>query len=257
VATVRIIGPGRAGSALALALAAAGWEVEPPYRRGDDLATAAIGVDLLVIATPDAVVEEVAAEVTPAPGTVVTHLAGSLGLDVLDPHQHRASLHPLVSIPRPDIGARRLADGAWFAVAANSAGAERLVGQVVADLNGRAIEVADEARAAYHAAACVASNHLVALLAQVERVADSAGVPLEAYLDLVRGTVDNVEAMGAAAALTGPAARGDEATIARHLAAIPESERAGYEAMVAEARRLAGHRPAPSGTNGHRGPSGA
>jgi predicted short-subunit dehydrogenase-like oxidoreductase (DUF2520 family) len=166
-------------------------------------------------------------------------------------------LHPLVSIPRPDIGARRLADGAWFAVAANSAGAERLVGQVVADLNGRAIEVADEARAAYHAAACVASNHLVALLAQVERVADSAGVPLEAYLDLVRGTVDNVEAMGAAAALTGPAARGDEATIARHLAAIPESERAGYEAMVAEARRLAGHRPAPSGTNGHRGPSGA
>ena len=238
MATVRIIGPGRAGSALALALAATGWEVEAPYRRGDELATAAIGVDLCVIATPDAAVAEVAAQLTPAPGTVVAHLAGSLGLDVLEPHPHRASLHPLVSIPRPDVGAQRLRSGAWFAVAANAPGAERLVNQVVIDLGGRAIEVPDEARATYHAAACIASNHLVALLAQVERVAAGAGVPLEAYLDLVRGTVDNVEAMGTSGALTGPVARGDEGTIQRHLAAIDPSERAGYAAMVAEARRL-------------------
>src|SRR5690606_27797558 len=77
---VRIIGPGRAGGAIALALAAVGWEVDPPLRRGDDLSTAAMGVDLLVIATPDAAVAEVAAQVIPAPGTVVAHLAGSLGL---------------------------------------------------------------------------------------------------------------------------------------------------------------------------------
>lgn len=251
MATVRIIGPGRAGSALALALGAAGWEVEPPYRRGDELSHAAIGVDLLVIATPDAAVADVAAEVTPAPGTVVAHLAGSLGIAILEPHAHRAAIHPLVSIPRPDVGSRRLAEGAWFAVAASSDGAERLAAKVVSDLNGRELRVRDEDRASYHAAACVASNHLVALLAHVERIAAGAGVPLEAYLDLVRGTVDNVEAMGARAALTGPAARGDAETIARHVAALDPSERPTYQAMVAEARRLAGHEPVPTTENGH------
>lgn len=236
--TLRVIGPGRAGSALALALGQTGWEVEPPIRRGDDLAHAAIGVDLLVIATPDGVVGEVAAAVTPAPGTVVAHLAGSLGLDVLSGHHHTASLHPLVSIPRPDIGARRLREGAWFGVAANGPGARRLIDQAVSDLNGRSVEVGDDDRAAYHAAACIASNHLVALLAQAERVAAVAGVPLEAFLDLVRGTVDNVELMGARRALTGPVARGDEATLDRHREALDPGERDGYDAMVALARKL-------------------
>ena len=238
--TVRIVGPGRAGGAFALALAAVGWEIEPPVRRGDDLATAAIGVDLLVIATPDAAVGEVAAQITPAPGTVVAHLAGSLGLDVLEPHPHRASIHPLVSIPRSDVGARLLRDGAWYGVSASGPGAARLVDQIVTQFNGRSVTVADEHRAAYHAAACIASNHLVALLAQAERVAATAGVPLEALLDLVRGTVDNVESLGTWAALTGPVARGDQATIDRHLDALDPSERPGYEAMVAEARRLVG-----------------
>ena len=57
-------------------------------------------------------------------------------------------------------------------------------------------------------------------------------VPLQAYLDLVRATVDNVEALGTRAALTGPAARGDWATIERHRAVLPERERAAYEALL-------------------------
>lgn len=238
--TVRIIGPGRAGSALALALGGAGWEVDAPVRRGDDLSTAAIGVDLLMIATPDSAVAEVAAAVIPAPGTVIAHMAGSLGLDVLGAHPHRASLHPLVSIPRPDIGARRLREGAWFAISANGPGADRLIRQVVDDLYGQVVEVPDEQRTAYHAAACIASNHLVALLAQAERVAANAGVPLAAFLDLVRGTVDNVETMGTRAALTGPVARGDIATLDRHLAVLNPDEVPAYQAMVEQARRLVG-----------------
>jgi predicted short-subunit dehydrogenase-like oxidoreductase (DUF2520 family) len=98
--------------------------------------------------------------------------------------------------------------------------------------------VADEDRAAYHAAAAIASNHLVALLGQAERVAASAGVPFEAYLDLVQATVDNVRALGPAAALTGPAARGDRATLDRHRAALAPDERAAYDTMVELARRL-------------------
>jgi predicted short-subunit dehydrogenase-like oxidoreductase (DUF2520 family) len=93
--------------------------------------------------------------------------------------------------------------------------------------------VADGDRAAYHAAACVASNHLVALLGSAERIAATAGVPLAAYLDLVRATVENVAELGPEAALTGPAARGDWATIERHRAVLPPRERDAYEALLA------------------------
>ena len=231
---VRVIGPGRAGSALLTALAACGWATSS-LGRDDDLTDAALGVDLLVIATPDPVIADVAAAVTPRPDAVVAHLAGSLGLDVLGAHPRRAALHPLGALPGGPTGARRLTDGAWFAVAGDAI-AER----VVADLGGTSFTIADDDRAAYHAAAVIASNHLVALLGQAERVGATAGVPFEALLRLVRGTVDNVAELGPVAALTGPAARGDEVTITRHLAALPVDERATYEAMADEARRLAG-----------------
>jgi predicted short-subunit dehydrogenase-like oxidoreductase (DUF2520 family) len=166
--------------------------------------------------------------------TVVAHVAGSLGLDVLVPHVRRASVHPLVALPSPDIGAARLTDGVWFAVAGDP-----IARAVVEALGGRAFTVDDAHRAAYHAAAAIASNHVVALLAQVERVAAGAGVPIDAYLDLVRATIDNVAELGAVEALTGPAARGDEATIARHLAALPDDERALYEVLADACRKLA------------------
>ena len=83
----------------------------------------------------------------------------------------------------------------------------------------------------------------MALLGSVERVAAGIGVPFAAYLDLVRATVENVAELGPAAALTGPAARGDIATLERHraaLAATAPDELPAYEALVALARRLAG-----------------
>lgn len=233
MATLRIIGPGRAGTSLARALGRAGWAVAPALGRDDDLTDAGAGVDLLVVATPDRTIAAVASAVAPRPDTVVAHLAGSLGLDVLAPHPRRAALHPLVALPDPEAGAARLTSGAWFAVAGDP-----LVEQAVSDLGGTTFTVADEHRAAYHAAACIASNHLVALLGQVERVAATAGVPLDAYLDLVRATVENVADLGVAEALTGPVARGDEATLARHREALAADEIAAYEAMVAAARRL-------------------
>jgi predicted short-subunit dehydrogenase-like oxidoreductase (DUF2520 family) len=227
--TLRVVGPGRAGGSLERALVAAGWDAAPSLGRGDDVTGAAAGVDLLVLATPDGVVQDVAAAVEPVPTTVVAHLAGSLGLEVLAGHRRRAALHPLRSIPTPDTDLR----GAWFAIAGDP-----LAQQAVAALGGHRVDVADADRVVYHAAACIASNHLVALLGQVERVAAAAGVPLAAYLDLVRGTVDNVAALGPAAALTGPVARGDEATVARHVAALAASERPAYEAMADAARAL-------------------
>jgi predicted short-subunit dehydrogenase-like oxidoreductase (DUF2520 family) len=225
--TLRVVGPGRAGLSLSRALAAAGWRVLPPLGRSHDLTAAAVGVDLVVIATPDGAVAEVAAAIAPVDTAAVAHMAGSLGLTPLGAHARPASIHPLVSLPDPDLGARRLR-GAWFAVAGDP-----IARRVVDDLGGTPIEVGDADRVAYHAAACVASNHLVALLGSVERIAATAGVPLAAYLDLVRATVDNVEVLGTEKALTGPAARGDWDTINRHRAVLPERERDAYEALLA------------------------
>jgi predicted short-subunit dehydrogenase-like oxidoreductase (DUF2520 family) len=231
----RIVGPGRAGTSLAAALSARGWAFAGFLGRHDDLTDAARGVDVLVLATPDDVIAEVAATVEPEVAATVIHLSGSLGLDALAPHPVRAALHPLVPLPNEEVGAARLCSGVTFAVA--GAPAARAI---VETLGGRLVEVADGDRAAYHAAACIAANHVVALLGQVERVAASVGLDLESFLPLTRAAVDDVDALGATAALTGPARRGDWATLSRHLDALPEGERPGYQAGAALATRLAG-----------------
>lgn len=235
--SVRLIGPGRAGRSLAAALADAGCDVRGLHGRADDCAGAAAGVDLLVLAVPDRVVAEVAAVVRPEPTTVVAHLSGALGLDSLAPHERRAAVHPLVPLPSPEVGRVRLRSGVTFAVAGDPLGAE-----IVRLLGGRRIEVDDAQRAAYHAAACIASNHLVALLGQVERVAGDAGLPLEPFLGLARAALTDVAELGPSAALTGPAARGDDATLTRHRDALAADELPGYDAGVALARRLAAER---------------
>ncbi len=232
---VRIVGAGRAGRSLSDALEAVDrWQVVGVLGRGE-LGDAAAEVDLLVLAVPDATVTEVAAAVTPSPGTVVAHLSGSLGLAPLAGHERRAVVHPLVSLPDPVIGSARLRSGAWFGLAAEG---DPLAAELVADLGGRAITVVEGDWARYHAGAAIAANHLVGLLGQVERVAGSIGVPLAAYLDLARGALENVSVLGPAAALTGPVARGDEATLARHRAALPADEVAAYDAGVELCRRL-------------------
>lgn len=231
---VRIIGPGRAGASLHRALTSAHWPVEPLLGRGDDLTAAATGVDLLVVATPDAAIAEVAAQVRPQPDVVIAHLSGSAGLAPLAGHQRVAVLHPLVALPDPERGAERLV-GAWFGLAAIG---DPLVEEVVDELHGRIVRVAEDHWARYHAAAVIASNHLVALLGQVQRVAASIDAPLDAYLDLARGALDDVVALGPAAALTGPVRRGDHATVDRHLQALPEDERGAYRALAEEAGRL-------------------
>ncbi|NLA36270.1 MAG: DUF2520 domain-containing protein [Actinobacteria bacterium] len=237
--SVCVIGAGRAGGSFVGALAAlgveAGWAVDGPVGRDPEaIAAAAQDVDLVLICTADAAVPDIAAQIRPNPEAVIAHVSGALPLTVLAPHERVASLHPVMSLPNPELGAHRLRGG-WFATAGDA-----MVRDLAAALGGRTFEVADEHRAVHHAAACVAANHVVALLGQVERLAAAVGAPLDAYLEMTADVVENVRSLGAAAALTGPAARGDEATIERHLAAIDPSERATYLALVREARRLAG-----------------
>jgi predicted short-subunit dehydrogenase-like oxidoreductase (DUF2520 family) len=235
VPTVRIVGPGRAGSSLADALAGRGWVVAEPVGHYDDPTHAAKDVDLCVIATPDDAIAATARRIEPHPTTVVAHLSGSRGIEVLEPHPRTAALHPLASLPDRATGSRRLADkDTWWAVEGDP-----LAKQVVEALGGRIIDLPPGSRTSYHAAACIAANHLVTLMAQVERVTAAAGLPVEPFYDLAAAALGNARATGAQAALTGPAARGDRETIDRHLAAIDAREHRLYLALADAAGVLA------------------
>lgn len=228
-----LIGPGRAGTSLATALVTLGWQHASTFGRHDDPTHAADGVELLVVATPDSAIERVTAKVAPG-DAVVIHLSGATPLDAIGGHRHGA-LHPLVSLADPVEGAVALRS-AWFAVAGDP-----IVQHLAESLSGKWFELRDEDRVLYHAAAVIGSNHLVALLGQVERLGGEIGVPLDAFLSLARSSVDNVERLGPAGALTGPVARGDEETIEMHraeLAARMADELDGYDAVLGLARRL-------------------
>ncbi len=239
VTTFRIVGPGRAGrSWMAALVAVGGFECRGALGRSGALVGGAAGVDLLVIATPDDQVARVASLVAPVATTVVIHLSGSLGLEVLSPHPRRGSLHPLVPLPTPTVGAERLRSGVTFAVAGDPV-TEKMAGA----LGGRPVRVEDDRRTAYHAAAAVAANHLVALVGQVERVAATAGLPLDAFAGLMRAAMDDALSLGPRHALTGPAARGDWETVEGHRRVLASmaghrSELAAYDALVGLARRL-------------------
>jgi predicted short-subunit dehydrogenase-like oxidoreductase (DUF2520 family) len=253
-----LVGPGRAGTAVALALVATGRGVvsvagrtpdSPSVRaaaerfdaRATAVADAGLDADLVVIATPDAAIEPTAAAIAPGlrAGALVLHLSGALGLDALAPITRSrrdvaaGSLHPLQTFAAPDVASADALRGAWAAVAGPDA-----VDALAGELGLRPFHVDDGHRAAYHAAACVASNHVVALLGQVDRLASAAGVPFEAFAPLVRMSVDHAFASGPAAALTGPVARGDVATVSAHLDAIGVDEEPSYRMLAVEAHRL-------------------
>ncbi|MEL6894042.1 MAG: DUF2520 domain-containing protein [Actinomycetota bacterium] len=228
---IRVVGRGRAGGSFATAATRVGIDVD--LLPGTTTAIQSDDVDLVLLCVPDDSISAVADRVLAGPA-VIAHCAGSRDLGVLGQHQKRASIHPLMSLPDRAIGADRLLDHCTFAIAGDP-----LAGAFVARLGGRSIEVADTDRAVYHAAACVAANHLVVLCAQVERLADLVGVPVDAYWTMMRHSLANVERQGARSALTGPAARGDVATIAAHLDALPEDERSPYSALADAARALA------------------
>jgi predicted short-subunit dehydrogenase-like oxidoreductase (DUF2520 family) len=206
-----VVGRGRMGTALAARLREAGVHVCGPLGRGSD----GDGADVVLLAVPDGAIAEAAAVV--APGGLVGHLSGATTLDPLAPHE-AFSLHPLMTA----MGADTRFDGASAAVAGSTGRALAVAHTLAETLGLRPIEVDDADRAAYHAAASIASNFLVTLEAAAERLAATAGVDRAALAPLVRAALENWAALGGERALTGPIARGDEATVARQRAALAE-----------------------------------
>ena len=264
-----VVGPGRVGLALGLALHRAGAvsrltyfgrRASPPRHplfEGSPAPAAYVrppappdpSLSALLIAVPDAEVADVARSLAEvgwlSAGTPVLHTSGSLGADVLAPLAERGletgSLHPLAAVSDPVAGADRLRC-AWFAVEGSepaTALAERLAGA----LAGRTLRVAAGEKPLYHAAAVFASNYVVALLCVAERLMGEAGVAPEearaALAELAIGAVQGVARAGPARGLTGPVARGDELTVRAHLARLSAPDRALYSVLARETLALA------------------
>jgi predicted short-subunit dehydrogenase-like oxidoreductase (DUF2520 family) len=166
--------------------------------------------DLVVLCVPDTAIAEVAASL--APGPWVTHVSGATSIAALGPHVQRFTMHPLQTF-RVGGGPQQF-DGAWAAVAGEDDEARRRGFWLAEALGLKPFEIADDARALYHAGAVFASNYLVTLYRSATRLLELAAAPPDALLPLIERTVAN------RFELTGPIARGDATTVAIHLDAI-------------------------------------
>ncbi|MCG6567852.1 Rossmann-like and DUF2520 domain-containing protein [Tessaracoccus sp. ZS01] len=235
---VAIVGRGRLGSALSEALASAGCTVGEPLGRGADPQA-----PIVLLCVPDREIAAAASAITPRSGRRVGHCSGATTLALLHPHE-AFGLHPLMTVP----GAGADFAGATAAVDGGTARALEVAERLATALGMVPVRVRDDDRAAYHAAASIASNFLLTLEDFAERLAASAGLPRERLLPMVRATVANWATDGAPAALTGPVARGDAVTVARQRTAVAErapEDLELFDALVSATHRLA-HRKDPA-----------
>jgi predicted short-subunit dehydrogenase-like oxidoreductase (DUF2520 family) len=221
-ARVGVVGAGRLGTALAAALREAGVVVEGPLGRGD----VPHGCDAIVLCVPDAEIAAAAATVAMA-APLVGHTSGATGLGELAPARSAAfGLHPLQTFA-PGAGGLEAFAGAGCAIAGSTPEALAFAADLARKLGMTPFEIDDDGRAAYHAAASVAANFLVTLHHAAERIAAGAGLEADdaraLLMPLVRRTADNIAELGPAAALTGPIARGDDATVAAQRRAIEKT----------------------------------
>jgi predicted short-subunit dehydrogenase-like oxidoreductase (DUF2520 family) len=205
ISTVRVVGTGRAGSAIAARLMERGLAVNAGR---EPLADA----DLVLLAVPDASIAEVAQQVPIGPW--LAHVSGATSLRALDPHVRRFSVHPLQTFSR-ERGPEQL-DGAWAAVTAETDEARVSARWLANTLGLHAFDLADADKALYHAGAAMASNFLVTLHQAAARLLEESGAPPEALVPLMTRTIEN------GFVLTGPIARGDWSTVEAHLSALEE-----------------------------------
>ena len=260
--SVSIIGPGRLGQALAIALQSSGYTIDslvassatnarkaaerltrlskpklskPVLALGKDRLSRLPPSNVILITTPDDAIEEVVQSLVACipgrpSGSTVLHFSGALSSEILWPlikvGFHVGSLHPLVSISEPRTGAEAL-HGAYYCLEGDRS-AIQMARAIVSDLKGRGFSIPRESKALYHAAAVMASGHLVALLDLATEMLASCGLnrtdARKVLMPLVESTINNLKTLGSEAALTGTFARGDLATAQRHVSALSNKE---------------------------------
>jgi predicted short-subunit dehydrogenase-like oxidoreductase (DUF2520 family) len=262
---IGLIGPGRAGVGLALALAQAGYSVRlhgrhkksvpapPPLTLtiGDGITPPPwIGdVDVVILTVKDDAITPLATSLAKARAIserhVVLHLSGVQGQEALGPlvttRAALGSFHPLQTIVEPELTPGRL-KGAWAAVEGMPRAIETGE-QIARDLGMRPFRIATKSKAIYHAGAVFASNYLVVVEAIAQRLLRHAGLSdadaWAALRPLVEGTFDNLSRHEPREALTGPVMRGDTATITRHLESLAVDDAKLYRALGRAALELA------------------
>jgi len=270
--TLAIVGAGRVGRALGKRLHELGWRIGAVVTRSASTARSAaraigdgqahaeltrqvLGADVVLIATPDAAIGRVAANLARMGGKewrgrVVLHTSGALDRSVLAPLERRGaatgSMHPLQTFGRT--GLPRL-EGIVFAVEGSRA-ALREARHIVRDLGGVALDISGVSKPAYHAAGALVAGHMLGLIEAAMRILMRLGFTrsraARALLPLVRQTLDNFERMGSAASWTGPVSRGDYGTVARHVAALqefPPEFGAAYAALTRLGAAVLARRP--------------
>jgi predicted short-subunit dehydrogenase-like oxidoreductase (DUF2520 family) len=245
--SVTIIGAGRVGGALGIALERAGYRIDrfvvrsdageiikyfrsaPHVRTWDDVD--AITSDCVFITTQDSDIASAAQQLKShvRNGAFVFHTSGALSSSVLDGLKdigcHVGSIHPLVSISDPERGAEKLADS-YFCLEGD-AEAVAVAKDVVRNLGGKSFSIDTKYKALYHAAAVTAAGHVVALLSisleMLERCGIDEATGSEIIKPLVKSTFDNFFELGPERALTGPFARADVGTFERHVKVIRDN----------------------------------
>jgi predicted short-subunit dehydrogenase-like oxidoreductase (DUF2520 family) len=278
--TVAVIGAGRLGQAFAIALQSSGYPVvalvarsrqkaekaaallEKSFGHGKSRPKFAFGAnqlgelpetDLVLITTPDDAIQDTAQRLSIVwngrKRSTVLHTSGALSSEVLAPLAERGfqsgSIHPLISISEPVSGAAAL-HGAFFCIEGTGK-AKRLAEAIVRDLGGHSFTIRPESKALYHAAAVMTAPHLTALVDLAVEMLSACGLSRskaqQVFMPLLESTVNNLKTSNPQQALTGTFARGDIATVRRHLEALSGKElaeaRAVYKLLGLHSLRLA------------------
>jgi len=209
----------------------------------------------ILICTPDDVINSVCSDIFKDKSKdfknyYAIHFSGSKSLEVLNSARAAgaeiASIHPLKSFASIEEAIKSL-PGTIFGVTYSSTESKKMAEFLVKSLGGEIIEVENNKKPLYHAAACVASNYLVTLINYAVLIHKKMGIKpedsLKGLMGLVEDTVSNIKKMGTEKSLTGPIARGDVGTIKEHVKSFNEffskEDSALYRMMGIETSKIA------------------
>ena len=265
--TIAIVGAGRVGRALARSLRARGWNIGAVVTRSAATARSAVrtiggghphegltrrvlDAGVVLIATPDDAIRDVAVRLARAGGEewrgkVVLHTSGALDEGVLAPLARlgaaTGAMHPLQTFSGRGVP---LLEGVAFVIQGHER-ARQEARRIARALGGAPVALRREAKPAYHVAGTFAAPYLLTLVETATRILMRIGFPRRraraALLPLIRQTLANYECLGARKAWTGPVARGDFSTVARHRAALaewPEEFSQSYAALARLSARV-------------------
>ncbi|MEO8072951.1 MAG: Rossmann-like and DUF2520 domain-containing protein [Acidobacteriota bacterium] len=246
---ISIIGVGRVGGALALALSKNGYEIENLAAREKKSITkiaalikgkpnlvsfaelGEITSDIIFITTQDFEISNVVGKLAQNQQnkSYIFHTSGALSSDILQDLKLNGckigSIHPLISISDPVLGAERF-ENAYFCVEGDEEAVETAK-KIVKDLKGKAFSIETKYKTLYHASAVTACGHLVALIDAAIEMLTKCGLDeknaQKILLPLVKSTIDNLTTQTTAEALTGTFARADVETLEKHLEILREN----------------------------------